>query len=158
MDGLVWLRHAVRHQSKKARFKQLRAEVRGEYSLAPYDQHRAIFVHVPRTGGVAIARELFGCLAGGHRTVHQYRTVFGPWTFRRYFTFGFVRNPYDRVVFRILVSQSWRYERAGSSMGTPAHRPFDDFRQFVRAYFSERERMPEAHFRPQAEFSLRWRG
>ena len=40
---------------------------------------------------------LFGSRGGGHKSARHYKQVFGLSTFRRYFKFTFVRNPYSRL-------------------------------------------------------------
>ncbi|MCP4125820.1 MAG: sulfotransferase family protein [Gammaproteobacteria bacterium] len=59
-------------------------------------KHRFIFVHVPKTGGTSIEAAL-GLTGPRHNTARQYR-AHDPWLWGQYFTFGFVRNPWDRLV------------------------------------------------------------
>jgi len=71
--------------------------------MARMEDYRAIFVHIPRTGGHTIDSLL------GHRRnkekdkvrrhayPHEYKKMF-PKDWETYFKFTFVRNPWDRVV------------------------------------------------------------
>ncbi|USN97915.1 MAG: sulfotransferase family 2 domain-containing protein [Phycisphaeraceae bacterium] len=66
--------------------------------------HRCIFVKVPKTAGTSISRAL-ACehLGKPHRDIIQIRDTLAAdpahaGCFETYFKFGFVRNPWDRVV------------------------------------------------------------
>lgn len=70
-------------------------------------RHRCIFVKVPKTAGTSIARALAVEHVGKpHRDIVQIRDAIAhspacaayPGCFDTYFKFGFVRNPWDRVV------------------------------------------------------------
>jgi hypothetical protein len=58
-------------------------------------EHKFILVHVPKTGGTSIEDSL-GLKGPRHNTALQYREYF-PEIWEPYFTFGIVRNPWDRV-------------------------------------------------------------
>jgi len=72
-------------------------------------EHNTIFIHTPRTGGTSIER-MFG-FAGGidtydetrgmyqdHRTAREIKSKVGPQYWDMTFKFGFVRNPWDKMV------------------------------------------------------------
>ena len=85
---------------QKLRSQEMKVHVWGRnevLSLRSYDEYKCIFVHVPRTGGVAIAKSLFGNLGGSHISISLYRKVFSD-VFDGYYKFTFVRNPWDRLV------------------------------------------------------------
>ena len=80
-------------------FQQLRQlPPHADYGLAPFDQHRCIFVHVPKCAGVSISRSLFGSLVGTHIAMKSFQLIYTEEEFARYFKFAFVRNPWDRLV------------------------------------------------------------
>ncbi|MPZ18406.1 MAG: hypothetical protein GEV06_10905 [Luteitalea sp.] len=122
------------------------------YSLSPFDEHRCIFVHVPKAAGVSVAMALFGNLAGGHDDASDYCRLFGR-DFWRYFKFTFVRNPYTRLV------SAYEFLRAGGHPAWPSNREFRDqvlseyadFQDFVLRWLKPEPKWPE-HFRPQHEF------
>ena len=63
-----------------------------EWSWTPFDKHECIFIHVPKTAGMAVCECLFGSLVGHHRA-----SEFKGFP-RHYFMFAFVRNPFDRLI------------------------------------------------------------
>lgn len=119
------------------------AELRGRGPYAGYaDDHRAIFIHVPKTAGQSVAVALFGAKAGlvDHVPYFTYQWA-DPKKFARYWKFAVVRNPWDRVV------------SAYAYMSLPNHRRFyarvhgpdiafsgdvSDFDIFVRKAVSEK--------------------
>lgn len=121
-------------------------------TLRPYDEHRCIFVHVPRTGGLSVAKSLFGNLGGSHIPAPTYRAVFGEATFDSHFKFTFVRNPWDRLV------SAYSYLLAGGG-GTPhdldmqrSVAPFDGFQDFVKSWLVETACREGVHLLTQTEF------
>lgn len=63
----------------------------------PYLQRRALLIHIPKTAGVAVSRALFGMDHAMHQPWHVWRYV-DAWKFHRFWTFAFVRDPWDRLV------------------------------------------------------------
>ena len=58
--------------------------------------HKSIFIHVPKTAGTSIEKEL-GFSGPRHNTALQYLTHFAD-IWGKYYSFAFVRNPWDRVL------------------------------------------------------------
>lgn len=64
-----------------------------------HDKYKCIFIHVPKVAGSSIERVIYqtdGWLVG-HVKARDY-VKFDKNKFENYFSFGFVRNPYDRMV------------------------------------------------------------
>ncbi len=60
-------------------------------------QNNFIFIHVPRTGGKSV-REMWGRNAHKqHMTYKETTKTFKELNFNEYFTFGFMRNPWERI-------------------------------------------------------------
>lgn len=100
------------------------------------EQYAAAFVHVPKTGGRSI-KTYFGGVGSGHRSAAALlsgRSI--P------FSFGFVRNPYDRLVavFHAALQHGGRWPRMNSS----------SFASFVRQLRSDWQ--VEPHAWPMARF------
>ncbi|EOI5271974.1 sulfotransferase family 2 domain-containing protein [Campylobacter coli] len=64
-----------------------------------HDKYKCIFIHVPKVAGSSIERVIYQTdkWLVGHRKANDYM-IFNKDKFESYFSFGFVRNPYDRVV------------------------------------------------------------
>ena len=122
------------------RLQQWRAPdgVRG-YSIHSAEAQGTIFVHVPKCGGSAISKSLFGTVKIGHLSLRQYRIMYGARHFERLFRFAFVRNPWDRLV------SAFHYLRAGGVNEYDARwsernlAGFDDFGTFVREWIPGRD-------------------
>lgn len=62
-------------------------------------EHRFLFVHIQKTGGTSITKALFR--VEGTRSLDHAHSMIGaldPSVYRGYLSFGFVRNPFDRLV------------------------------------------------------------
>ena len=83
------------------------------------------FVHINKTGGSSIERALG--LPFAHLTAVELRDLIGPSRWERRFSFGFVRNPWDRVV------SHYHYRVKTNQTGLATNPiPFDEW--VVRAY------------------------
>lgn len=84
---------------------------------------RCILVHVQKTGGMSIRRALNMQQwdPHQHRFASELRTLYGPELWQGYFKFGFVRNPWDRLV------SWWEMIRRNVAEG----RPMNEFQRYV---------------------------
>jgi hypothetical protein len=122
------------------------------YTLSSFDEHRCIFVHIPKCAGVSICQSLFGNYGAGHHSIATFRQVFDAQSFDHYFKFAFVRNPWDRLL------SAWQFLRAGGFNDTDrrwARRHLDefpDFATFVRRWLTPDNARSWVHFIPQTDF------
>ncbi|MEM1070234.1 MAG: sulfotransferase family 2 domain-containing protein [Planctomycetota bacterium] len=114
-----------------------------------------IFIHVPKAAGTSISHSLYGRNVG-HRKAKFYHQV-SKREFRKYFSFGFVRNPWDRAL------SAYRFVmQGGTAIVKPqAHRrynseAFSSFEKFVTAWLGEVElnHRVDAVFLPQCDFLM----
>ena len=130
----------------------LRDAEEGEEIIRKFDKHQCIFVHIPKTAGIAVKKSLFGMRGGTHRRLRNYKILFGEKEFTEYFKFTFVRNPWDRVV------SAYEYLREGG-MNESDRRwsenvlaQFDGFERFITEWLAETGGYGQIHFMPQYEF------
>ena len=145
------LKYHYSHLKHYSTFKKLRA-ADGIYSLRGFDRLRCIYIHIPKTAGISINTALFGNYGGGHKDVKFYKRVFGPVTYRNYFSFTFVRNPYSRLysAFKFLKKGGFAPdEKAWAEHNLGA---FGTFEQFVNGWVDEKSIHTYNHFRPQFGF------
>lgn len=119
------------------------------------ERNGCIYVHVPRTGGMSVSRALFGSKGfGGHYEIWTYPMLLPEATFRRLFKFGFVRNPWDRLL------SAYRYLSDGgmteddARFSTDVLSSYDSFSTFVVEWLAagEARLRSRPHFRPQHEW------
>lgn len=101
---------------------------------------RLIFLHVPKCAGKMIEQILFNRQEGGrsadHRLPSHYIDELGQDVWNNYFKFGFVRNPFDRLVSMFLYRQKL-WKKIGKT----------DFRHYVL-----HEMGPPQDYTPQVEW------
>lgn len=120
------------------------------------DQHRAIFVHVPKAAGQSVkaAMGIHDDDAFGHLTAQGFRHADAD-RFDRYTTFAIVRDPVARLrsAFTYLKTTTrYAHDRAWAQRHLAG---IDDFGAFVDRLDGTAFRarvMPWIHFRPQADF------
>ncbi|MBB3229564.1 sulfotransferase family 2 domain-containing protein [Halomonas stenophila] len=66
----------------------------GDPFIEGFHRYQSIFIHIPKAAGSSVADALFK-ESGGHRPIRRY-LAYSPDLVDHYFTFTFVRNPWDR--------------------------------------------------------------
>ncbi len=150
--------HLYKHLRPES-FRQLQklreVEVTARASLKSFDQHKCIFIHIPKCAGVAVSTALFNNLAGGHATARQYQLIFSPTDFANYFKFAVVRNPWDRLVSAFHFLKGGGMDEVDRSWAAENLAPFDNFNDFVTQWVNKNNVRTEIHLRPQVEFLCR---
>jgi hypothetical protein len=154
-------RKAVYRWLHTGEYRRLRTAVfaspKGTFSLRRCDELRTIFVHTPKAAGTSVALSIFGELPY-HYTAADYIAIFGRRTFEEYFTFSFVRNPWDRVysAYMYLARGGWdEHDRAWSTQHIA---PYADFGDFVVRGLRQPVVREFMHFVPQRDFVCDRRG
>jgi Sulfotransferase family len=122
------------------------------YSFQPFDEHRCIFVHIPKCAGVSISQSLFGNLAGGHAALWMYQIIFSPKQFRDYFKFTIVRNPWDRLVSAFCFLKGGGFDEEDKRWAQEHLSAYPDFGTFLRKWLNSTTIRAHNHFRPQCDF------
>jgi hypothetical protein len=141
--------------------RRMQRERRGEHEDNPtcithFDQHRFIFIHVPKVAGTSVGRAL-GVRLGLHATIRQYSLALSRQDFDAYFKFGFVRNPWDRLY------SAFRFMKHGGTRKTDSEREwvqqnlaaYVDFESFVTGWLPRVDLDRELyyhHLTPQYQF------
>jgi len=130
-----------------------------------------VFVHVPKTGGLSVAAALRGVceplrlLEGEnywvdvHGTARHYIKRLGKPTWDRYFTFSFVRNPFDRLVSAFTYMAAGGNNPHDKALSERYLAPFQgDFGAFVREFIAADGHKRLFHFYPQTDFLCNSKG
>lgn len=67
--------------------------------LSAFDAHEVLFIHIPKTAGISVRESLFKTSGfGKHVKAITYKYYYGSKTFKKYFKFAIVRNPWARTL------------------------------------------------------------
>ena len=129
-------------------------ETTDSYSFKPFDDHQAIFIHIPKAAGVSVSNALFGNLAGGHTRLEMHLNIFEPSCILNYFKFTIVRNPWDRLVSAYHFLQKGGFEKADKDWFDKELSAYKDFDDFVKNWLNKENIWKWHHFRPQYHYML----
>ena len=104
----------------------------------PFDEHRCIFVHIPKCAGISLVKSLFGDFDLGHAGIKRYQIMFGPAEFNRYFKFTIVRNPFDRLVSAFFFMKKGGINEGDKSWANRKFAHYDNFEAFVKGWVNQR--------------------
>lgn len=134
--------------------KLRRTEDLAGYSFKPFDEKKAIFVHIPKCAGIAINQAIFQNLGGGHKSFDTYICLFEAECIMTYFKFTFVRNPWDRLVSAYSFLEKGGVNENNKSFFKENLSCFSDFNDFVKNWLNKENIWKYAHFRPQWSYLL----
>jgi len=117
-----------------------------------FDQHRCIFVHIPKCAGISVVKSLFGDFDLGHAGIRRYQIMFGPAEFNRYFKFSIVRNPFDRLVSAFFFMKKGGLNENDRGWADRKFSRYENFESFVKGWVNRRNVEKALHFRPQSRF------
>ena len=120
--------------------------------LVEFDRLGAIFVHIPKCAGVSVNKTIFGNLGGAHKTLKDYRVIFGKKKFDSFFKFTIVRNPWDRLVSAFHFLKKGGMNWADNEWAMKNISEFKDFNTFVKSWLNEDNIWKYHHFRPQYHY------
>lgn len=125
-----------------------------ESSLAAFDYYECIFVHIPKNAGLSVSYTLFGNTGGSHRKIRDYQQLYAAATFKRYFKFAFVRNPWDRVVSTYFFLKKGGITEKDRLWADTNVQPYSDFKDFIRSWLTEENINQSLHFQSQMDFLI----
>lgn len=168
LNRLIWtlgLESAIARLPKQARVAvarkrygwfsfllELQKERNGVHSLIETEAQGAIFLHIPKTGGVSVAESLFDSHAASHTPLYMYLALYGARDFDAMFKFAFVRNPWTRL------ASAFHFLRAGGLTETDREwaeanmMDFEDINHFVETGLERPEIRNWVHFQNQSYF------
>lgn len=127
------------------------ADARGRGVYSGYaDEHRCVFIHVPKAAGTSIALTLFNSPSRHVPWTEYYRA--NPGKFRRYFKFSFVRNPWNRLVSTYFFLARGGMDAADARWASQVLPAYSGFGDFVRRWVDEQNVQTWVHFVPQHQF------
>lgn len=152
------LKHREFKLTRRAQFERMqemrRITTDQGYSYKPFDDKRAIFVHIPKCAGVSVNKTLFGGLAGGHVSLDGYLNIFEPKSIIEYFKFTIVRNPWDRLVSAYFFLKDGGFNEDDKLWAESELGAFHDFDEFVCRWVTKDNVWKWHHFRPQHHYML----
>ncbi len=134
------------------KIKRSRSHDSEDYSLKPFDDHKCIFVHIPKTAGISVAKNLFGNLAGGHVSIKKYQIIFSNIEFNSYFKFTFVRNPWDRLVSAYNFLKKGGFNENDKGWAQKNLSNYKDFESFVKEGLMRKSIFSWKLFNPQYKY------
>lgn len=123
-----------------------------ESSIAALDYYKCIFIHIPKNAGLSVCYTLFGNTGGSHRKIVDYKQIFSPNTFKRYYKFTFVRNPWDRVVSTFFFLKNGGITEKDRLWAEKHLAPFTTFQDFTKNWLTEENINNSLHFQHQHIF------
>ncbi len=121
-------------------------------SIAALDYYKCIFVHIPKNAGLSVCYTLFGNTGGSHRKIVDYQKIFSPKTFKQYYKFTFVRNPWDRLVSTFFFLKKGGLTEKDKIWAEANLLAFTDFKDFVKQWLTEENINNSLHFQHQHVF------
>ncbi|MGN6555677.1 MAG: sulfotransferase family 2 domain-containing protein [Verrucomicrobiota bacterium] len=144
----------IRHRILKRQPAQLRYRLRHPFRFhrlrKQSQEHRCIFIHIPKCAGTSL-RQSLALNAGGHRTIMGYRTMLPRTVFESCFKFTFVRNPWDRLASAFFFLKNENME-SNHKWARKHLADFDTFENFVRRWVTRETVWLNSHFLPQFHF------
>lgn len=149
-----WLRAAARpgHFLELRRLRTAEPARLNAPTLEPFIRHRCIFVHIPKAAGISVGYALFGRHTGNHATVADYQLAFSRREFESFFTFTFVRNPWDRLLSAYHFLKNGGRNEEDRRWADAHLAVYANFEAFVHGWVNRENINSALHFIPQYRF------
>lgn len=152
----VELRRALFRGFRAQLYRELQLNRTGEssvdwFSIAPFDQMKCIFVHIPKCAGKSVSDALFGKFTG-HFFLRQYQLIYSTQEYADYYKFTFVRNPWDRVVSAYEFLKAGGLNNKDRMWAEQNLSSYEDFNSFCLGWLNRENARTSQFFHPQYEF------
>ena len=121
-------------------------------TFKPFLDTRTLFVHIPKTAGIAIGHGVYGRHTGNHTTIAEYQMAFSRQEFTAMFTFTFVRNPWDRLLSAYQFMKKGGRNEGDRQWSADHLASFTNFEAFVLGWVNPENVLKGIHFTPQHHF------
>tara|TARA_A100001015_G_scaffold40125_1_gene44057 strand:+ start:1823 stop:2569 length:747 start_codon:yes stop_codon:yes gene_type:complete len=139
-------------------YQSIRQGNKGLRSFSPFDEKKCIFIHIPKNGGMSVAKGIFGDqLLGGHYCAEFFKIVYKD-CFDTYFKFAVARNPWDRLVSAYEFLKSGGMFEGDRRWAEKHLSGCSSFHDFVVHWVTPLNIYKGLHFIPQHEFVCSKRG
>lgn len=145
-------RRVIRLLSPRRYREMVELQSKGRENKYPFDEYETIFIHIPKTGGLAVCSGLFGSQIGGHRTLRQYELIYDKSKFDRYFKFCFVRNPWERLASAYFFLKKGGINNKDKKWFDKYISHFQTFPEFIKGWVTSENVRQCVHFRQQIQF------
>jgi len=141
----------MRHWRHYRKYRAERNSAKGRDLIKVFGDMECVFVHIPKTGGQSIKQALFGGV-GGHQSAEQLMGILGPARFKRYFSFAFVRNPFERLVSAYTYLKKGGINKEDERFAEKHLAEYNSFHAFVMDWLSRERIQFYPHFQPQHQY------
>ena len=162
-DPLFWkLPHALRRGLFRfvqpdafetlSSYRDLQPEKISAQTFKPFLDSKTLFVHIPKTAGIAIGHAVYGRHTGNHTTFAEYQLAFSKSECASFFSFTFVRNPWDRLLSAYTFMKAGGRNDGDRAWSEKHLSSFLSFNEFVQKWVTHDNVHKGIHFKPQFEF------
>tara|TARA_B100000780_G_scaffold135191_1_gene94710 strand:- start:3217 stop:3888 length:672 start_codon:yes stop_codon:yes gene_type:complete len=136
---------------KYAKSQQNKIFIEGTLLNAFY-KSKTIFIHIPKTAGVSLAKAIFGDVSfEGHRSFY-FNSIALNIKNEKYFSFTFVRNPFDRLYSAYKFLQNGGMNHLDKLVFQTHLSEFNDFEDFILNGLNRKLIYKITHLIPQHEY------
>ena len=150
---MLMIRNLLRHYRnlKYANSQKYKVDKHGSLLNAFY-QTKTVFIHIPKTAGISLIKAIYGKVSlEGHRTYQFNDMVLGVKK-NQYFSFSFVRNPFDRLYSSYMFLKKGGINNFDENSFKKYIAKYTDFEDFVLNGLNNKTIFQVTHLLPQSYF------
>ena len=120
--------------------------------LNAFNQTKTVFIHIPKTAGISLLKAIYGKVSlEGHRT-YQFNDIILGVKKNQYFSFSFVRNPFDRLYSSYMFLKKGGINNFDENSFKKYIAKYTDFEDFVLQGLNNKTIFQVTHLLPQSYF------